>query len=129
MLNLSKTPWIVSGVLGILLLLCAYWAVDAREDLAVARGAVEAQKQTIKEMQDVLKELQAQQKQSTDVTIEQIVKRSNAKSNVQVIVQENKEKEKSDESPRPELSSSQLDRLRKLRDTVNSEAAAASELP
>lgn len=129
MLNLSKTPWIVSGVLGILLLLCAYWAVDAREDLAVARGAVKVQKQTIKEMQDVLKELQAQQKQSTAVTIEQIGKRSNAKSNVQVIVQENKEKEKSDESPRPELSSSQLDRLRKLRDTVNSEAAAASELP
>lgn len=129
MLNLSKTPWIVSGVLGILLLLCAYWAVDAREDLAVARGAVKVQKQTIKEMQDALKELQAQQKQSTDVTIEQIGKRSNAKSNVQVIVQENKEKEKSDESPRPELSSSQLDRLRKLRDTVNSEAAAASELP
>lgn len=129
MLNLSKTPWIVSGVLGILLLLCAYWAVDAREDLAVARGAVKVQKQTIKEMQDALKELQAQQKQSTDVTIEQLGKRSNAKSNVQVIVQENKEKEKSDESPRPELSSSQLDRLRKLRDTVNSEAAAASELP
>lgn len=129
MLNLSKTPWIVSGVLGIMLLLSAYWAVDARTELAVSRGAVQAQAAAIKELQGVLQELQARQEQSTAVTIEQIGERNKAKSNVQIILRENKEEEKSDESTRPELSSSQLGRLRKLRDTVNSEAAAASELP
>lgn len=122
MLNLSKTPWIVGAVLTVLLLWAAHWGLDARKDLAEAR-VMNAAKDAM------IHELQQQMQEHVQVTIEQQGQRNKAKANVQVTVQENTKEEQNDPSPRPELTDSQLDRLRKLTDTANREINSTRELP
>lgn len=122
MLTYSKTPWIASGILVVLLLLCGHWAVDSRVELARERAANATKDTIIRELQDKIDE-------HVQVTIEQTGQRNKAKANVQVTVQENIKEEQNDPSPRPELTDSQLDRLRKLTDTANGEINSTRELP